>query len=431
MPSVFQGLAQDITLQKVLDALGPGLIYEIDSISVGAATAGSVVLSFTWNNLLWTTSSIAFNASATTVQTAVQGAQGPAGQDLPPSSVIASGGPLASSAITLSFQNQLVGGITGQTMTPTGLTGGTTSFTRTQPGTVSGTIDALASTLNTQGGTNNTGGNVLQVGVLGSDNKVWPLAAIGGGSPAALSIPIFTPALGGFGSGAPSSAFHVAFKNASGNLAAPNLDTSGALNLQSAGASGSAAPAKVLVTGGADSSGNLRTFATDTSGNIGIQSSGTPGIAVPSRSMQVAGVDGSGLLRTVSVTAGGAVAIQDSSAVPEAPLSINGTAFTLGQAGAPTAALSVGTSSTLLLPDSTGGSSINGLRGQVEIVNVGNVDVCVSPSLATIWGVVWLIRPGGSLITTYSGPVSAITTNTSGGVSVGSPSSLVSVMEWA
>jgi hypothetical protein len=229
----------------------------------------------------------------------------------------------------------------------------------------------------------------------------------------------------------PGAAIQVAFKDVNGKLNAPSVDANGALALQSSGITGSPMPTKTHAVGGVDASGNLRNLAVDALGRLLTQAMGAAAVAAPSEVDQVGGVDPGGNLRPLSVTTAGAVSMQDASAVPEAPLSINGVLFTVNQAGAPPAPLSVGTSSTLLLPDSTGVGAINGVRGEVEIVNVGNVDVWVSPSLATVVGTVWAIRPGGSLVTTYSGPISAIQNGTQSGTTVGSPSPLVSVVEWA
>src|SRR6185437_15029935 len=47
--SVFQGLAQDLTVQKLLNVLGAPPTYEVDAVSTGAATAGTVSGTFVWD----------------------------------------------------------------------------------------------------------------------------------------------------------------------------------------------------------------------------------------------------------------------------------------------------------------------------------------------------------------------------------------------
>jgi hypothetical protein len=419
--SVFQTMAQDATLKAVLDKLGPPAQYEVDSVSVGAASAGTVTLSFVWDNITWTTGSIAFNASAASVASAVQSAIGPGGQLLPANVVVGSGGPLATGAVTLTFQNELVGPVTGQAITPSGLTGGTAAFTRTITGLFGGITDALATTAG-----NNASGPFMVVGGVDFNGKARPVTLDGGGN-----IYIDGPFQGTYGSNVPGASVAVGFKDVNGKLNSPAIDAAGALTLQSSGTTGSAAPSKTLLVGGQDSGSLLRPLSIDANGNIGLQPAGAPAATAPSKAVQVAGTDSGGLLRALSVTTAGVVATQDAGAVPEAPLSINKTAFVLNQSGAPPAAVTINQTSTLLLPDSTGVNAINGIRGQAEITNVGNVDCWVSPSLATQVGVVWPIRPGGSLVLTYSGPLSAIQNGTASGSTIGSPVGALSVIEWA
>lgn len=110
-----------------------GGTYEIDSLNLGSATAGSVVASFVWNGTTYTTAPIAWNATASAVQSAMRAATGALGQTLPSASITVSGGPLpAACGITMSAG--MAGPVTAQTATPTGLTGGTVSYTRGTPG---------------------------------------------------------------------------------------------------------------------------------------------------------------------------------------------------------------------------------------------------------------------------------------------------------
>jgi len=105
--------------------------YEVDSVALGAATAGTFVLSFLWNGNIYTTAAIAFNATAAAVASAVLAATG--GPALPAGGVVGSAGPLPA-ATTLTFAAGMAGPVTNQTITGTGLTGGTPTFTRTTPG---------------------------------------------------------------------------------------------------------------------------------------------------------------------------------------------------------------------------------------------------------------------------------------------------------
>lgn len=276
--------------------------------------------------------------------------------------------------------------------------------------------------------------NMIALGIRSTaDGKLYEWSGFGVGD-SSVTPQVFVSgaaAQGTPGGGAPSAAYRIGAKSASDNLFHDiGIDSGGSINLQSNGTDGSPVPSKTTAVGGTDGS-NLQTLSVNSAGAILTQSSGAIGSAAPSVVQTIGGLDTNSQVRAAAVNTSGALAIADASNVPESPLSINGTAFTLGQVGAPSGPMTVNTSSTLLLPDSTGGSAIAGQRGQVEIVNVGNTDISVSPSLATIWGVVWLIRPGGSMVSTYSGPISGISNNTAGGVSVGSPSNLVSVVEWS
>jgi lysophospholipase L1-like esterase len=112
--------------------------YEVDSVGLGAATAGTFTLSFVWQSVTYTTASIAYNASNVAVQAAIVAATGGAGQVLAAGTVTVTGGPLPA-AITITFSGAMYGPVTSQTITPSGLTGGTATFTRTTNGVFPGT----------------------------------------------------------------------------------------------------------------------------------------------------------------------------------------------------------------------------------------------------------------------------------------------------
>lgn len=224
----------------------------------------------------------------------------------------------------------------------------------------------------------------------------------------------------------------VGWPDSSGHLNGPAMDTAGNLNLQSSGADGSPVPAKTMAVGGTDGA-NLQTLSVNALGALLSQAMAAAGATAPSVFDVIGGLDNNGLTRAANINPAGAVSINDASDVPESPLSLNKTAWTATTATNPPGEITVTTSSSLLLPDSTGSSAINGPRSQLEICNGGNVDVWVSPSLQTVVGCLWVIRPGGSLIEAYSGPVSVITDNTVDGqaLPVGeTPSAKVSVAEW-
>lgn len=406
--SVLGGLSKD---QTVSAAAAPTGVYEVDNFSVGAATAGTVTLSFVWNGVTYTTTAIPFNASAQTSQGIIQAATGPQGQVLPGNSVTVTGA--LSSGATIIFSGAMVGPITGQTITPAGLTGGTPAFTQTVPG-----INPILP---------------IELRVRGSDGKMYKVAGVGAGDGSTqLEVYVGGSPTQGFinnNSSAPTSGFLVGFKDANGHLSSPNLDAAGALTVQSAGTPGSPVPAKTMAVGGTDGT-NLRTLSVNSAGAALTQAMASAGGTAPGVFDVIGGLDNTSLARAVNVSAGGALSINDASSIPESPLSLNGTAWSPSTATAPPSPYTVTTSSTLLLPDSTGGSAINGPRAQIEIINGGNVDVWVSPSLTAAIGCLWVIRPGGSLIESYSGPVSIITNNTASGATVTSPVAQVAYAEW-
>lgn len=98
---------------------------EAQTINLGAATAGSITITFDGE----TTGSLAFNASASAVQAALE-----ALSNVNPGDVVVSGGPLPGT-ITLAFGGQYAGADVPQvTVTPTGLTGGTVTVATTTAG---------------------------------------------------------------------------------------------------------------------------------------------------------------------------------------------------------------------------------------------------------------------------------------------------------
>lgn len=134
----------DRTDLVVVDAAGnisviPGspatATYEIDSVTTtGTPTGGTFILSFKYNGYFYTTSTIAYNAAASAVASAVLAATG--GPALPAASLTGSGGALPT-AVTLTASGALEGPITGQTANGAALTGGTSptaTFTQTTAG---------------------------------------------------------------------------------------------------------------------------------------------------------------------------------------------------------------------------------------------------------------------------------------------------------
>lgn len=98
---------------------------EVQTINLGAASAGTVTITFDGQ----TTGAIAFNASAATVQTALE-----AMSNINPGDVVVTGGPLPGT-ITLTFGGQYLGvNVPQVTVTPTGLTGGTVTVATTTEG---------------------------------------------------------------------------------------------------------------------------------------------------------------------------------------------------------------------------------------------------------------------------------------------------------
>lgn len=102
-----------------------GRASEVQTINLGAATAGTITITFDGE----TTGSVAYNATATTVQTALEGLSNVNSGD-----ITVTGGPLPGT-VTLTFGGRYLGVNVAQvTVTPTGLTGGTVTVATTTEG---------------------------------------------------------------------------------------------------------------------------------------------------------------------------------------------------------------------------------------------------------------------------------------------------------
>lgn len=98
---------------------------EVQTINLGSATAGTITITFDGA----TTGNIAFNATAATVQTALE-----ALPNVGPGDIVVTGGPLPGT-VTLTFGGQYLGkNVPEVTVTPTGLTGGTVTVATTTQG---------------------------------------------------------------------------------------------------------------------------------------------------------------------------------------------------------------------------------------------------------------------------------------------------------
>lgn len=110
------------TLRKALNMADPVGTNEVQTVNLGAATAGTVTIAFDGK----TTGAIAYNATAATVQTALTSAA--------LGDITASGGPFPG-AITLTFGGAYAGANQpAVVVTPTGLTGGTVTVATTTDG---------------------------------------------------------------------------------------------------------------------------------------------------------------------------------------------------------------------------------------------------------------------------------------------------------
>lgn len=130
-------------------AAGAAATYEVDSVATsGTPTGGTITLGFTYNGFNYTTGTIAYNASASTVASAILAATG--GPALPSGSLTGSGGPLTTAAVTLTASSALEGPISNQRVVANALTGGTNpsaTFTQTTAGSGSLTSGYGGSTL--------------------------------------------------------------------------------------------------------------------------------------------------------------------------------------------------------------------------------------------------------------------------------------------
>lgn len=121
-----------------------GRTNEVQSVNLGAATAGTITIGFDGE----TTAAIAFNASAADVQAALQ-----ALSNIGPGDVAVTGGPLPGT-VTLTFAGQYAGmDVPTVVVTPTGLTGGTVTVTTVTAGgsaVTDGRQTAVGHLLNTE-----------------------------------------------------------------------------------------------------------------------------------------------------------------------------------------------------------------------------------------------------------------------------------------
>ncbi|MFD1657003.1 phage tail protein [Streptomyces caeni] len=98
---------------------------EVQTINLGSATAGTITITFGGQ----TTGSIAYNATAAAVQTALE-----ALPNIDPGDVTVTGGPLPAT-VSISFAGQYLGtDVPEVTVTPSGLTGGTVTVATTTQG---------------------------------------------------------------------------------------------------------------------------------------------------------------------------------------------------------------------------------------------------------------------------------------------------------
>ncbi|TFV90388.1 hypothetical protein [Blastococcus sp. CT_GayMR16] len=134
-------------LRTALNMPNPVGTSEVQTISLGSATAGTIAITVNGQ----TTGAIAYNASAATVQTALESLSNVDAGD-----IVVTGGPLPA-AVTLTFGGSYAGTDVGQvTVAPTGLTGGTVTV-------ATGTQGAPGPTLAISGKLLNTGPNYTSV----------------------------------------------------------------------------------------------------------------------------------------------------------------------------------------------------------------------------------------------------------------------------
>lgn len=131
-----------------------GAPSEVQTVGLGAASAGTVTVGFDGE----TTAAVAFNATSSTVQTAINGLS-----NVQPGDVTVTGGPWPA-VMTFTFGGQWLGeDVPALVVTPTGLTGGTVTVATTQAGGGAGST--------------NDGRGLLQVAVPYDRKGVGPLGA--------------------------------------------------------------------------------------------------------------------------------------------------------------------------------------------------------------------------------------------------------------
>lgn len=126
-PDGFLRSGQPLGKVTATGRLGPyaSRTSEVQTINLGAATAGTITIGFDGE----TTAAIAFNASASAVQSALD-----ALSNVDPGDITVTGGPLPGT-VTLSFGGRYTGrNVAAVTVTPTGLTGGTVTVATTTEG---------------------------------------------------------------------------------------------------------------------------------------------------------------------------------------------------------------------------------------------------------------------------------------------------------
>jgi hypothetical protein len=128
-------------LRTALNQVNSGGTNEVQTINLGAATAGSITITFDGQ----ATGAIAWNATAAAVQTALESLS-----NVNPGDVTVTGGPLPAT-ITLTFGGQYAGTNVAQvTVSPTGLTGGTVTVATTTVGAPGPTLALSGRLINTQ-----------------------------------------------------------------------------------------------------------------------------------------------------------------------------------------------------------------------------------------------------------------------------------------
>lgn len=115
--------------QRGTGAAGAAAVNEVQTFDLGSATAGTFTITFDGQ----TTASIARNATAATVQAALETLS-----NVNPGDIVVTGGALPAQ-VTLTFGGQYAATNVPQiTITPTGLTGGTVTIATATPGSAAG-----------------------------------------------------------------------------------------------------------------------------------------------------------------------------------------------------------------------------------------------------------------------------------------------------